>query len=84
MKVHYGHCENILLKDVIDNPVYKKYGNIRKDQVETCRDCEYRYICNDCRAYTRNDHLYGKPLKCKYDPYTGEWDNKTFINTARL
>ena len=73
MKEHYGHCENVLLKDVIANPAYKKYGNIRKDQIEVCKDCEYRYICNDCRAYTRNNHFYGKPLKCKYDPYTGEW-----------
>jgi hypothetical protein len=39
-----------------------------------CKDCEFRYICTDCRAYLEDPYNeYSKPLKCGYDPYTGEW-----------
>lgn len=49
---------------------------ITKDQVETCKDCEYRYFCTDCRVYRENpDNIFSKPLKCGYDPYKGIWED---------
>jgi len=51
-------------------------GSITKDQVAVCRDCEFRYVCTDCRAYTQDaDDPYSKPAKCTYDPYTATWAN---------
>lgn len=47
---------------------------ITKDQVEICKDCEFRYICTDCRAYVMDSsNRLSKPLKCKYDPYEAVW-----------
>ena len=47
---------------------------IQKDQIAVCKDCEFRYICTDCRAYKEDpEDDYSKPLKCGYDPYTGVW-----------
>ena len=38
------------------------------------KDCEFRYICTDCRAYVEDpEDILSKPLKCGYNPYTGEW-----------
>lgn len=57
-----------------------------KDSIETCRDCEYRYACHDCRptAEGTSGVKNSKHLRCTYDPYTGEWgaieDQKTEIN----
>jgi SPASM domain peptide maturase of grasp-with-spasm system len=49
-------------------------GSITKDMITTCKDCEYRHICTDCRAYLSNpEDAYSKPLKCGYDPYTQQW-----------
>src|SRR6185295_1561186 len=48
--------------------------SINKDQIAICKDCEFRYICTDCRAYLQDTaDLYSKPSKCTYDPYTAEW-----------
>jgi hypothetical protein len=50
-----------------------------KDQVMVCRDCEYRYVCFDCRplseaaAAGRADYLHAPYPRCTYNPYTGEW-----------
>ena len=74
MNENFGHISNISLLSVVENLEFKKKWNIKKDQIEICKVCEFRYICTDCRAYT-TDGLYSKPLKCNYDPYKGEWIN---------
>ncbi|WP_066439517.1 hypothetical protein [Chryseobacterium sp. CCH4-E10] len=35
---------------------FKKYRNLTKDQIEVCKDCEFLYICTDCRAYSERSH----------------------------
>lgn len=72
----FGNINTVTLKIAIKDKRFKKYWNLSKDQIEVCRDCEFRYICTDCRAYTidpSNDK--SKPLKCGYDPYTGVWSD---------
>jgi radical SAM protein with 4Fe4S-binding SPASM domain len=65
----------VTLFKAIEVPDFKKYWSITKDQINVCKDCEFRYICTDCRAYTTNiDNDYSKPLKCSYDPYKGKWE----------
>jgi SPASM domain peptide maturase of grasp-with-spasm system len=76
MKTSYGHIENTLLADVVENESFRKIWSVSKDAIKVCQDCEFRYICQDCRAYTNDENdPYSKPLKCKYNPYTGLWEN---------
>lgn len=71
----YGNIKDTTLQEALEHPDFKKYWNINKDQIEVCKDCEFRYICTDCRAYIEDPHnLYSKPLKCGYNPYTCEWE----------
>jgi len=75
MSQSFGNIKDTTLQEALDHPDFKKYWNITKDQIQTCKDCEFRYICTDCRAYLENpEDAYSKPLKCGYDPYTGEWE----------
>ncbi len=71
-----GNAGNTKLKSVVKDPQLVQIGSITKDQVAVCRDCEFRYVCTDCRAY-RQDAAdpYSKPAKCTYDPYTATWAN---------
>ena len=81
MTESYGNINDIALVEAIDIADFKKYWNVSKDHIEVCKDCEFRYVCTDCRAYTEKPHdisgpestNLAKPLKCGYDPYTGEW-----------
>ena len=75
MKENYGHISNTTLKEALEHPDFKKYWYVHKDQIEVCKDCEFRYICTDCRAYIEDpDNILSKPLKCGYNPYTCEWE----------
>ncbi|MFP8895359.1 grasp-with-spasm system SPASM domain peptide maturase [Chryseobacterium sp. EZn1] len=81
MPESFGNIHDTSLENVIKNPGFKKYWNITKDHIETCKDCEFRYICTDCRAFTEKTHINkdsldtSKPLKCGYNPYTGIWED---------
>lgn len=55
-----------------------------KDRIETCRDCEYRYACFDCRPDSLRKGIYDKPWYCTYDPYTGEWEQDALIRRYLL
>lgn len=74
MSQSFGNIENTTLKDSLQHNDFKKNWSIIKDQITSCKDCEFRYICTDCRAYVEDpDDNYSKPLKCGYDPNTNEW-----------
>ena len=74
MNKSYGNIKDINLMEAIEKPGFKDLWYIHKDQVEVCKDCEFRYICTDCRAYIQNpDNIYSKPAKCGYNPYTATW-----------
>jgi SPASM domain peptide maturase of grasp-with-spasm system len=74
MKESFGNIRDTTLCEAIDKPGFKKYWDINKDKILVCKECEFRYICTDCRAYVENpEDILSKPLKCGYNPYTGEW-----------
>ncbi len=75
MKESFGNIKNTHLAEAIEKPGFKKYWDISKDKILVCKDCEFRYICTDCRAYVEDpEDILSKPLKCGYNPYTGEWN----------
>ncbi|WP_268223762.1 grasp-with-spasm system SPASM domain peptide maturase [Sinomicrobium oceani] len=75
MKKDYGDADNVPLAEVLKDRAFTGLWDIRKDQIKVCKDCEFRYICSDCRAYVEDpSDIYSKPLKCSYDPYTGQWE----------
>nr|WP_298000709.1 grasp-with-spasm system SPASM domain peptide maturase [uncultured Flavobacterium sp.] len=74
----FGNIKNTTLEEAMNHNDFKKYWNVTKDQIEVCKDCEFRHICTDCRAYTERTNFeadidLSKPLKCGYNPYTNEW-----------
>lgn len=74
---------NILAGDSLYEIVEKEYTqsiwNSSIDEVSVCKDCEYRYVCNNCRPLSKasypNCSYYTSPNpRCTYNPYTGEWN----------
>jgi len=51
------------------------YWGMSLDQVDGCKDCEYRYACHNCRplAMGINENINCKEARCCYDPYDGVW-----------
>lgn len=70
-RVSHGNLRGSHLKDLLKPSIL----NISKDEVEGCKDCEYRYLCIDCRPDSITGNLYEKPWYCTYNPYDGTWMN---------
>ncbi|ULT39922.1 grasp-with-spasm system SPASM domain peptide maturase [Niabella defluvii] len=76
MTQSFGNIRDTTLEEALGKPGFKKFWNINKDQITKCQDCEFRYVCTDCRAYTDNvEDPYSAPLKCGYDPYSCTWED---------
>jgi len=65
----FGNIRNESIVNVVHNKRFRSKWLITKDMVDSCKDCEYRYMCSDCRALTKNGNLFSKPLDCKFNPY---------------
>ncbi|RZL50808.1 MAG: grasp-with-spasm system SPASM domain peptide maturase [Pedobacter sp.] len=76
----FGNIKDTTLEGALSHQDFKKYWNLTKNDIDVCKDCEFRNVCTDCRAFTEQAHLneanldVSKPLKCGYDPYTNQWD----------
>lgn len=54
---------------IVGSEEFRKLWNIKKDDIEICKECELRYVCQDCRAYIANpENIHSKPRKCTYTP----------------
>lgn len=69
-----GNTATTTVKAAIEVPGATALWDIRKEDIAVCKDCEFRHICTDCRAFVENpEDRFSKPLKCGYDPYTATW-----------
>lgn len=73
------------LCEVISSSELQGIWHTTKDHVAVCQDCEYRYVCFDCRplaeaaAQGRVDFRSAPYPRCTYNPYSGEWGNGVWI-----
>lgn len=68
-RVSHGNLRGNRLKDILKPSIL----SFSKDEVEGCKDCEYRYLCIDCRPDSITGNFHEKPWYCTYDPYEGTW-----------
>ena len=61
-----GNVGDMLKEDIL---------NYSKANVDSCKDCEYRYICLDCRPDSLGGGINEKPWYCTYHPETASWDD---------
>ncbi len=75
MNENFGNVNDTALAGVLENSDFKRRWNITKDQISICKDCEFRYVCTDCRAYLDDpENEMSKPLKCGYNPNSCTWE----------
>ena len=72
----YGNIFTDEVHDIITKK-FKYLWNINKDKIQVCKDCEFRYVCSDCRVFIKDPiNPYSQPAKCNYNPYIGKWINE--------
>lgn len=75
MKENYGNINTVSLSEVVNNSKFKRLWYINKDKIDICKDCEFRYMCIDCRYFIKKtNNIFSHPTKCTYNPYICKWE----------
>lgn len=71
-----------ILEEFILTDKYNPYKTIHKDMIDICKDCEFRYLCVDCREpIQKNETLWCYKSECDYNPYIVKWKGEAdYIN----
>ncbi|MFI5150825.1 MAG: grasp-with-spasm system SPASM domain peptide maturase [Bacteroidia bacterium] len=69
----FGHVSKISLPLIIRDLEFRNLWTIGKDEIKLCRDCEYRYMCTDCRIPVNVEGEWTYDQECGYDVINGFW-----------
>ncbi|NVO10317.1 MAG: grasp-with-spasm system SPASM domain peptide maturase [Bacteroidales bacterium] len=73
----YGSIHKANLEKIIFSKEFNLYNKIKKDSIDVCKECEFRYICSDCRTFIKYpENIYSQPAKCTYNPYIAKWEDE--------
>lgn len=72
---NFGNLKISKIVEILSSNNFTNLWNISKDQIEVCKDCEFRYICPDNRIPIKKDAelYYYHNNDCNYNPYTNQW-----------
>jgi len=77
MSRSFGNIKDSTLEEALNKPGFKDLWGIRKDDIDVCKDCEFRYMCTDCRTFIKDPgNFYSQPAKCPYNPYIAKWEGE--------
>ncbi|MDR2980466.1 MAG: grasp-with-spasm system SPASM domain peptide maturase [Bacteroidales bacterium] len=77
MERSFGNIKGTTLQEAIEKPGFKELWFIHKDQIDVCKDCEFRHMCTDCRCFIKDpENIYSQPAKCTYNPYICKWEGQ--------
>jgi radical SAM protein with 4Fe4S-binding SPASM domain len=81
----------IALGNVLDSPLgavvasakVRDTWHITNDDIERCCQCEFRYVCRDCRplAMSESGGLFDASLYCTYTPTVGVWGDVQSVSS---
>lgn len=62
------------IRDIIKLPNFSEISLSKKDHIEVCQDCEFRYMCLDDRIPVRvTDDIWRHESECDYNPFICKW-----------
>jgi len=75
-KMKCGNVTQQSLHEILKGKNLRRLWGLSKDKIKKCKDCEYRYLCIDCRPSIRGNITGSDPF-CTYNPYEGKWQTIT-------
>jgi radical SAM protein with 4Fe4S-binding SPASM domain len=70
-----GNIKTKTIQELFTAEAFDTYWGLKKEKIVTCKQCEYRYACSDCRALEQSGtgDLHGLKY-CAYEPEQGKWE----------
>lgn len=71
----FGYVGKDLIADIIKQESFQQLWNVTKDQIEVCKDCQYRYMCLDNSDIIEVKGKLVRDSICNFDPYQNRWNS---------
>ncbi len=71
MNTSFSNIGDSNIYEILLSKEFQEPWSISKDMIQTCKICEFRYMCTDCRAFLTDK--FAQPKKCSYDPILAKW-----------
>lgn len=68
-RLKHGNLKDGNLSEILNESIL----NYSKNNIEGCKDCEFRYVCFVCPPDSLTGRLNDKPWNCTYDVHRGRW-----------
>lgn len=78
-KLTIGNIREKSFYEIMTSSAPESFWYLTKDDVEICRECEFRYTCFDCRALAVEGGL-SRGNYCSYDPLLGKWSPSPILS----
>lgn len=78
-KETFGNFNKESITKLIDNKDFTRKWFINNDNIDTCKNCQFRYICFDNSDIEFNGSSWRKLNQCPFDPYTNKWESEKDI-----
>lgn len=81
-KDSFGKLSDIDLERTIRLKEFQKEWHITKESILICSECEFRWMCSDCRVFIQDEsNPLSKPSKCGYNPFISLWkDEENYLS----
>ncbi|PWW27579.1 MULTISPECIES: grasp-with-spasm system SPASM domain peptide maturase [unclassified Chryseobacterium] len=75
----FGNFNNTSITEIIQNSDFTRKWFVNNDNIDICKDCQFRYICFDNSDIEFNGSSWRKLNQCLFDPYTNKWESEKDI-----
>jgi SPASM domain peptide maturase of grasp-with-spasm system len=69
----FGNVRKDLIKEIIEKPDFREKWFYSNDQLEVCKDCQYRYACLSNSDIKSCNNRYYKVDMCDFNPGDNSW-----------
>lgn len=70
------------LNSIISSSAFKEFWDVKKDDCNVCKDCEFRHMCLDNRLpYQGREGSWYHKTECNYNPYIAKWKGEEGYRT---
>ncbi|WP_343913712.1 grasp-with-spasm system SPASM domain peptide maturase [Aquimarina litoralis] len=70
----YGNVMKDSIETIIETDDFKQKYFISNNNIEKCKDCQFRHMCTSSSDITIKEQKFFKSDLCNFDPYSNTWN----------
>jgi SPASM domain peptide maturase of grasp-with-spasm system len=78
--LNFGNLNDVSLQNIVKTKRFQALWKVKKDIIEICKECEYRYMCMDNRIPKKRGNKWIHEESCNYNIHLNQWNVSPHTN----